>query len=418
MSIRSRLGAAWRGLASKTADGSGNSHYDALAAFVDVYGSNGSKSGQTITFATALQVSTVFACVRVLADGVSQVPLKLLRERADGRGSDLAKDHPLYNVMHRRPNPWQTSYRFRETMMLHLVLCSNFFAFKNRVGGQIRELIPIEPGRVEVKQNRDLTLSYSVRDETGRKQDFPQEAMLHLRGPSWNSWMGMEAVKLAREAIGLSMAIEADQAKLYKNGLRTSGTYAMEGTLTEDQYKGLRTFIKEFQAGEGGGPLILDRAAKYISDVMKGVDAQTLESRRFQVEETCRPLRVMPIMIGHADKTATYASAVQMFLAHVVHTLMPWYERLQQDFDEQLLAPAGEEDLHFKFIEQGLLRGSFDEQAQGFSKALGAGGSPAWMTPNEVRERLDMNPIDGGDELPKPQMAAPVTPADTSAPGA
>jgi HK97 family phage portal protein len=404
MGFRSRLGAAWRGFTKDS--GSGNPHYDMLAAFADVYGTNQSKSGQSITFSTALQVSTVFACVRVLADGVAQVPLKLLRERPDGRGSDLAKDHPLYYVLHRRPNPWQTSFRFRETMMLHLVLCSNFFAFKNRVGPAIRELIPIEPGRVEVKQNRDLSLTYSVRDEAGNKKDFPQESILHLRGPSWNSWMGMEAVKLAREAIGLSMAIEADQAKLYKNGLRTSGTYSVEGTLTEEQYKGLRKFIKEFQADDSGEPLILDRAAKYISDVMKGVDAQTLEARGFQVEETCRPFRVMPIMIGHADKTATYASAVQMFLAHVVHGLMPWYERLQQDFDEQLLDDT-DVDLHFKFIEHGLLRGSFDEQAQGFAKALGAGGSPAWMTPNEVRERLDMNPIDGGDELPKPPAPVP-----------
>jgi HK97 family phage portal protein len=404
MGFRSRLGAAWRGFTKDS--GSGNPHYDALAAFADVYGTNQSKSGQSITFSTALQVSTVFACVRVLADGVAQVPLKLLRERPDGRGSDLAKDHPLYYVLHRRPNPWQTSFRFRETMMLHLVLCSNFFAFKNRVGKCNSRTDPDRAGagrsQTEPRSHADLQRARRV----GEQARLSARAILHLRGPSWNSWMGMEAVKLAREAIGLSMAIEADQAKLYKNGLRTSGTYSVEGTLTPEQYKGLRKFIKEFQANDSGEPLILDRAAKYISDVMKGVDAQTLEARGFQVEETCRPFRVMPIMIGHADKTATYASAVQMFLAHVVHGLMPWYERLQQDFDEQLLDDT-DVDLHFKFIEHGLLRGSFDEQAQGFAKALGAGGSPAWMTPNEVRERLDMNPIDGGDELPKPPQATP-----------
>lgn len=405
MGFRSRLGAAWRGLMTKDS-GSGNAHYDALAAFVEVYGSNQSKAGPSITFATALQSSIVLANTRVLADGVAQVPLKLLRMRPDGRGSDPARDDPRYDLLHRRPNGWMTSFRFRETMMFHLVLCGNFFAFKNKVGGQVRELIPIEPGRVEVKQNRDLSLVYTIRDDAGRKQEFPQETILHIRGPSWNSWMGMEAVKLAREAIGLTMAIESDQARLYKNGLRTSGTYSVEGTLTPDQYKQLREYIKVYQADEGGGPLILDRAAKYIAQIMSGVDAQTLESRRFQVEETCRPFRVMPIMIGHSDKTATYASAEQMFLAHVVHTLMPWYERLQQDFDEQLLG-TDETDLHFKFIEHGLLRGSFDVQAQGFSAALGSGGSPAWMTPNEVRERLDLNPIEGGDELPKPPEPAP-----------
>lgn len=415
MSFRSRLGAAWRGLSAKDAGTIDLTPYGSLAPFIEVYGANRSKSGHAITFATALQVSTVLACVRVLADGVAQVPLKLMRERADG-GSDIAKDHPLHYLMHRRPNPWQTSFRLRETMMLHLVLCGNFFAFKNRVGNQIREIIPIEPGKVEVKQNRDFTITYSVRDDAGQKKDFPQEAILHLRGPSWNSWMGMEAVKLARESIGLSMAIEADQAQLYKNGLRTSGTYSVEGVLTDVQYAGLRKFIKEYQADEGGGPLILDRAAQYVAHTITGADAQTLESRKFQIEETCRPFRVWPIMVGHSgDSAPTFASAEQFFEAHKVHGLGPWYERLQQDFDEQLLG-ENESDLHFLFVQNGLVRGAFETRMSGYSQALGSGGSPAWMTPNEVRALEDMNPIEGGDELPKPPQAKPPEPPEDMVP--
>jgi len=407
MSIRSRLGAAWRGLTIKDAGTIDLTPYGSLAPFIEVYGSRASKSGQTVNWSSALQVATVLACARVLADGVAQVPLKLMRERADGRGHDLAKEHPLYYVMHRRPNPWQTSFRFRETLMLHLVLCGNFFAFKNRVGNQVRELIPIEPGNVEVKQNRDLSLSYFVRNEAGERKEFPGEAILHLRGPSWNSWMGMEAVKLAREAIGLSMAIEADQAGLYKNGLRTSGTYSVEGTLTPPQYADLRKFIKEHQSAGVGEPLVLDRAAKYLQETMKGVDAQTLESRKFQVEDTCRPFRVWPIMVGHSgDSAPTFASAEQFFEAHKIHSLGPWYERLQEDFDEQLLDQGTEADLHFEFVQQGLVKGAFETRTNAYARALGAGGSPAWMTPNEVRELEDMNPIEGGDELPKPPPAA------------
>lgn len=414
MKFLSRAGLAWNLLTKDASDGP----YGSLAALIEVYGSNKSKSAQTVNSSTALGQSVICGITRVLCDGVSQVPLKLMLER-DGGGSDPAKEHPLYYIMHRRPNPWQTSFAFRETMMLHLILCGNFFAFKNKASGKVRELIPLLPGNVEVKQNRDYSLTYKVRDENGNTQEFPQEAILHIRGPSWNSWVGMEAVKLAREAIGLSMAIEADQAGLYKNGLRTSGTYSVEGPLNDKQYEQLRKFIATYQASDQGGPLILDRAAKYISQTMTSVDAETMAARQFQVEEMCRPFRVMPIMIGHSDKATTYASAEQMFLAHVVHTLMPWYERLQQEFDEQLLDQRTEPDLHFKFIEHGLLRGSFETQAKGFSTALGSGGGEAWVTVNEVRARLDMNPVVGGDVIPKRVASAPSSPtSDDNKPGA
>lgn len=385
MSFQSRISSAW-GILSGKSDMDGS-----LALFREIYGTTRSKSGEAITYSTALQVSTVCAITRVLCEGVAQVPLKLYRDRQDGRGADPATDHPLYRVLYRQPNPWQTSFRFRETMMLHLVLCGNFFAFKNIVGGQIRELIPFQPGDVTVKQNPDLSLSYTVRNQSSQTQDFPQEAILHLRGPSWNSWMGMEAVKIARESIGLSMAIEADQSSLYKNGLRTSGTYSVEGKLTEQQYAQLRKYIKEHQARDDGGPLILDMAAKYLSQTMTGVDAQTLESRKNQVEEVCRPFRVMPIMVGHADKAATYASAEQMFLAHVVHTLCPWYERLQQDFDVQLLDPDKDEGVYTKFVVNALMRGTAEARANYYKAMLGAPGQKGWGSQNEVRALEEMN---------------------------
>jgi HK97 family phage portal protein len=412
MSFRSRLGAAWRGLTTK--DGP-NGPYGALGLLAEIFGARTTKSGQAVTVARALEVATVLACVRVLADGIAQVPLKLYREREDGRGSDPAREHPLYGVLYRRPNAWQTSFAFRETMMLHLVLCSNFYALKVLVRGRVAELVPIDPVRVSVKRNPDLTIAYKVRDEEGGPpREIPASAIWHVRGPSWNSWMGMEAVKLARESIGLSMAIEADQARLYANGLRTSGTYSVDGVLTPAQYTDLRKFIKEYQEDDRGGPLILDHAAKYLQQSLSSVDAQTLESRRLQVEEVCRPFRVMPIMVGHADKTATYASAEQMFLAHVVHTLAPWCERIEQAIDNDLLDAESDAAVYAKFSLNGLMRGAFSDRMTGYSKALGAGGSPAWMTPNEIRAFEEMNPIDGGDELPRP--ANPPPPGDPRTP--
>lgn len=412
MSLRSRLGAAWRGLAAKDAGGSGNPHYDALAAFVDVYGGRQAKSGQSVTTDSALRNATTFACLRVIAEGVAQSPCDIFRLRKPGPGKDTADDHPLYPMFNFAPNIVQDPFEFFETLVFHAGL-GNFVGFKNFAGSELREIIPIEPGTWTVKQNDDMSLTYKIRNKGGQEREFPQEAIWHVRGPSWNTVAGMEMIKQAREAIGLSMAIEADQSNLYKNGLRTSGTYSVEGTLTPDQYADLRKFIKDYQAANAGEPLILDRAAKYISETMKGVDAQTIEQRKLQIEEICRAFRVMPIMIGHAgDQSPTFASAEQFFIAHVVHTLLPWCRRIEASINMNLIGRQDwEAGIRPKFNLSALMRGSFKDRQDSLSKMLGAGGSPPYAEINEVRDLDDMNPVDWGNGKPEPPMAKPaITP--------
>lgn len=376
------------------------------------------KSGVSVTWESALRVSTVLACARVIADGISQVPLKVYRD--DGSSKLPVRDHPLFDVLHRRPNEWQTSFEFRETMALHLVLTGRFLGFKNVVRGQVAEIIPFEPGAVTIKPPTVLggPLVYEARGRSGERKVYPAEAVWHVKGPSWTGWDGLDAVNLAREAIGLSMAAEDSQAQLHGNGLAPSGTYSVEGVLNAEQYGNLRKFLAENNTGiNRGAPLILDRNAKWLAQTMTGVDAQHLETRRFQVEEVCRALRVMPIMVGSTDKASTYASAEQMFLAHVVHTLAPWYERLEQSMDVHLLTPADRKAGYYShFVVQGLLRGSMKDRSEYLSKALGAGGSPAWMTQDEARALEELNPLGGtAAELPvatNVQASAPADPAD------
>ena len=271
-----------------------------LDLFREIYGSRLSKSGEAVSWKTALQVSTVLACARVIAEGISQVPLKRYQE--DGKQRLPAKSHPLYKLLHRKPNPWQTSFEYREMLALHLVLCGRHYSFINRIGSRILELMPFEPQCVETKVASDGTLSYVV-TINGRAQVFPAESIWHIKGPSWNGYEGMEAVQLAREAIGLALATESQHATLHANGISTNGVYSVEGTLNPEQYKQLRKFIVENHSGENRGvPMILDRNAKWLSQSLSGVDAEHLDTRRFQVEEICRALRVMPIMVGHSTE--------------------------------------------------------------------------------------------------------------------
>jgi HK97 family phage portal protein len=365
--------------------------------FRELYGGRSSITGRKVNSQTALEVSTVLACVSVIGQGIAQVPLKLIQESKDGKTRLPAKEHPLYSVLAYRPNRWQTSFEFREMLAWHVVLCGNFFAFKNVVGGRIVELIPFEPGSVVVKREDNYSLSYEVTAPNGSKQVFPEKSIWHVKGPSWNSWMGLEAVQLAREAIGLAMATEEQHARMHKNGVRNSGVYSVEGTLSADQYKSLQGWVDKEMAGleNTGKAMILDRNAKWLNTSMSGVDAQHLETRKFQIEEICRFFRVMPIMVGYSDKASTYASAEQMFLAHVVHTLSPWYQRLEQSIDANLL-PQKDLDAGYysQFVEEGLLRGDSKSTAEFLTKLTTNG----IMTRNEARAKLDLNPLDGLDD--------------------
>ena len=386
----------WDRLIGRKAAPVGGEWFDQAAAY-----GHQSHSGRAVTTRTALDVPTVLACCRVLAEGVSQVPFRVMRQRADGKGADLATDHPLYDVLNRRPNTWQTSFEYRETIMMHLVLTNNHFSFKSRVRGQIHELLPLEPARVTVTRQDDMSLTYVYTAENGKQTTMTQDDVWHIRGPSWNSWLGLEAIKLAREAIGLALSLEQTSAQFQRNAARPSGLLSIDGNLTVEKHKLFVEHIKKTARENTGDPLVSDQGAKWTPFAMTGVDMQLLESRKYETEEICRAFRVMPIMVGQADKTATYASAEQMFLAHVIHSLTPWCERIEQSADVNLLGVANDRDVYTHLDLKGLMRGAAKDRAEYFSKALGSGGSPAWMTQDEIRDEEDLNPM-GGDAAKLP----------------
>lgn len=360
------------------------------------------KSGVAVNVDSALRVSTVLAAGRVISEGVAQLPLKLYREGKDGSKS-LAIDHPLYRLLNRKPNPWMTSFQFREALTLHAVLTGNGYAYKNRLepGGPIKELIPLLPNKVQCTQGSDWELEYRL---VGDSRVYTQEEIFHLRGPSWCGYLGMDAVQTARDAIGLAIATEETHARLHANGAQPGGVLSVKGALDDAARLRLKEGWKQFQEGLSNKfkTAVIDQEAEWKPLAMTGVDSQHIETRRFQIEEICRAMRVFPQMVMHSDKTATFASAEQFFLAHVVHTLMPWVERWEQTVGCFILDDK-DIDIVPKMNVTALLRGTAIDRANYFSKALGAGGSPAWMTQDEVRSLDELNPM-GGDaaQLPKP----------------
>ena len=377
-------------------------------------GGRRSKSGASVNWKTALEVTTALACARVIAEGIAQVPLKLFRESEDGTSRLPATDHPLYDLLHREPNETQTSFEFRESLGLHLVFTGNAYSFKNVVRGRIVELIQFEPQNVAVRRWPDGSATFDVTNpDSGSVRTFSSEQIWHLRGPAWNGYLGLNAVQLAREAIGLALSTEETHAQFHKGGTQTSGVYSVDGALNAEQFKNLRDWIDKYRTGEENAhkAMILDRGAKWTSQMMTGVDAQHLETRRFQIEEICRAFRVMPIMVGYSDKASTYASAEQMFISHRVHTMSPWWTRIEQSIDANLLT---EDDrgsgIYSCFVEEGLLSASVMDKKEVILGYVNGG----ILTPNEGRALLELNPMDDeeSDDLRIPANVVGATEPD------
>jgi HK97 family phage portal protein len=314
----------------------------------------------------------------------------------------------------RKTSSFQNSLEFRETIALHVVFTGAAYAFKNRVRGQIRELLPIPPHAVTVKQNDDYSLVYTVAGLDGTSEEIPARDIWHIRGPSWDGYSGLNMVYLLRNALGLSMATERAHASRFGNGVQTTGLYSVDGALDDAQYRRISAWIhKHFSGGVNSGkPLVLDNKATFTPIEMSGVDAQHVEARMLQIQEICTGFGVKPIMIGHADKTATYASAEQMFLAHAVHTIRPWHRRFEASMNAELLteeeAMAG---YYFKFIDTELLRGAAKDRADYYSKMFAIGG----LSPNAIAEAEDMEGFDDGYTRYRPANMTPIT-AETNAP--
>ncbi len=368
---------------------------DSTSQLADLLGvSSTAKSSVKVTHRTALQASVSLACARVIAQGIAQVPLKLFRTREDG-GSDPQLDNPLHSVLHDAPNEWQTSFDWREMTALHLVFAGNAYSQITRGrGGSVVELLPLHPADVKVdKKGHGVT--YKVRNG-GKEVSVAPEDILHLRGLSWNGYEGLDGVRLAREAIGLSVATETHGSKQFSNGAIIPGILTTEQSLNPEQLTTLRESFAKAQTGleNSWRVMVVHGGLDYKQTGISNEQAQFIEVRSYQVEEICRCFGVIPIMVGHSDKAATYASAEQMFLAHLIHTMGPWYARLEQAFNLQLLTDADHNDaVYTKFIDAGILRGSVKERGDFYKTMFEIGA----LNPNEIRAREELNPYEGGD---------------------
>jgi len=374
-----------------------------------------SRTGLTVSELTALRVSAVYGCCLVICGDIGKLPLKVIQEDSEGR-KRVRTDHPLYRVLYRRPNEWQTSMEFRMTMMLHALLKKGGHSFINRgKKGEVLELIPIMPGNITPRQLSDWSLVYDVNDGKGATITLSREQVHVIHGLSWNGYSALEVVQQGQEAIGLAMAAEETQARMHGNGAKPGGVLSTPNTLKPEQIDRIKAQFAENYSGVANAfkTLIFDSGMKFEPWSMTGVDGQHLETRKLQVEEICRLFRVFPQMIGASSATPTYASAESFFGAHVVHTLQPWITLWEQAILRDLLTEFEvQQGIEAKFSLQALMRGNAEQRARFYESAISRAG---WMSRNEARRLEDLDPLPGLDEILPPVGSTAVGSADPAA---
>lgn len=350
-----------------------------------------SSSGKTVSADKAIGLSAVWACVRLLSESVSTLPLKIYERQADG-SRKAATGHPAWAVLCRRPNPEMTPSRFMLMVVASICLRGNAFIEKKFIGSRLVSLVPLLPQNMVVKRLETGSLEYTYTD-SGSKRVIPVKNIMHIRGFGLDGVCGMMPMMTGRDVIGSAMAVEESAAKIFEHGLQSSGFLSAEQALDKDQRERLRGYMAKFTGSKNAGKImVLEGGLKYQNVTMNPEAAQMLESRSFSIEEICRWFRVPPFMVGHTTKQSSWASSLEgMNLQFLTHTLRPLLVNIEQEIARCLL--DSDDDIFAEFSVEGLLRADSAGRAAYYTSALQNG----WMSRNDVRRLENMPPIDGGD---------------------
>lgn len=359
-------------------------------------------SGRAVNERTAMQMTAVYSCVRILAEAIAGLPLHLYRTREDG-GKEKATDHPLYRLLHDEPNPEMTSFVFRETLMTHLLLWGNAYAQIIRNGkGEILALYPLMPNRIQVGRDTTGAIYYNYQtsstDPTNPSGLVTLSAaeVLHIPGLGFDGLVGYSPIAMAKNAIGMAMATEDYGASFFANGAAPGGVLEHPGTI-KDPSRVRESWQNTFGGARNGNKVaVLEEGMKYTPIAVSPEQAQFLETRKFQLNEIARIFRIPPHMIGDLEKSS-FSNIEQQSLEFVKYTLDPWVIRWEQAITKTLLAPKEKPGIFVKFNLEGLLRGDYVSRMNGYAVARQNG----WMSANDIRalENLDRIPSEaGGDE--------------------
>ena len=356
------------------------------------YGGGGrNPSGVKVDAETALRSTVVLACIRVLSTSVAGLPLHLYR-RLPGGGKEVAREHPLYRLLHSQPNSWQTSFEWREQLMLHLLSHSEAYSEKVYTSGQLSELVPLHPSRMKPERIENGRLRYKYREDSGGTTTYAQDAILVVRGMSDDGVNGMSMVELSRDAIGLARACEIHGATFFGTGARPGVILSTDQMLSPEAAENTRNQWERAHRGADRAhkTAVLQGGLKVTELGGNNQEAQYLEARRFAVEECCRIFGVPGHLIGDLTRSS-FSNIEQQSQDFLTNGLMPWLRRIESSITRDLL--DGDDEYFAEFDTRGVLRADAAGRASFYQSLWNMGV----VSVNELRSWENMNPVDGGD---------------------
>lgn len=352
-----------------------------------------SSSGIPVTPEGAQRVSAFYRGVDLLSTSLAMLPLNVYLRLADDKGSEIARDHPLYAVLHMQPNVWQDSFQWRRQAARHVIMRGNAYSrIVPGARGFADQLWPMAPDRVTVKQLSNGRLTYEVRQDNGTPKTYTQDEVLHLRGVSDDGIRGVGVVRWAMDSLGLTMAVDAYAQRLFSQGSLYGTVVDVPQKPTDEQKKDLRANLAEATSGlhNAHAALITWGGMKVTRDAMTGEETQFVASRKFGIEEIARWLGLPPHMLGSLDN-ATFSNIEHQGQEFVTYSLGPWLALFESAFNTQLILDP---TAYFtEFVRDALVRGDIAARWAAYTQAVSTGT----VTRNEVRQKENMPALPGLD---------------------
>ena len=354
-------------------------------------------AGSVITEDSAMRITAVYACVRIIAEGIASTPLHMYRHRLDG-GKDRAALHPLSLIFGGIPNEENTTQEVLEYLIASLLLSGNAYSEVIRDNrGQIISINPLDASAMTPVRDEAGVLSFEYKPEGGESIVYRKQQLWRICGLSKDGVNGYSPITQAREALGVAKAAELHASKTFTNGTSYSGVFEMDGALSDEGFERLKESLQGSAAANMNNmmkPLILEDGLSYNPISMTLQDAQFIESRQFQIAEIARMYSVPLHKLSDLTKSS-FSNIEHQSLELVRDTFRPWCTRIEQTIRRDLLTVNERPQYFARFNLEGLLRGDTKTRYEAHASALVNG----WMTRNEVRSIEDLNTADGLDEF-------------------
>jgi HK97 family phage portal protein len=373
--------------------------------FWAAWSSQTNSAGQKVNESTVMSLSAAWACTRLIAETAATLPLKVYERTPDGRR--VAKEHPLYAILHDQPNADSTPATFLESSFAAMMLRGNSMAEKKYIGSRLVSLVFLSPARLQPKDKDCKVYIYTERN--GARREISTKNIFHVPAFSLDGKYGLSAISYGAAVFGSALASSAAANNTFKNGLMPTVAFTLDRVLKKEQRAEFRESLAEVKGAMNAGesPLLEGGMDAKTLGISPG-DAQLLESRTFSVEEVCRWFRVDPSMVGHGGKDSNWGTGLeQKVLAFLTFTLGPWLVRYEQAVNTFLMSPEDRKKYYVQFSIEGLLRADSAARASFYSVLVNNG----IITRDEVRVLENMPPRGGNADVLTVQSA--MTPLDS-----